>query len=79
MNTTGNSALSKAGTGDVLTGMIAGFLSQKVSPFKAAILSVFLHGLAGDIAATQMTEIGMTSSDIITALPMAWKKIMGTP
>ena len=43
VNTTGNSALAKAGTGDVLTGMIAGFLSQKVSPFKAAMLSVFLH------------------------------------
>lgn len=76
INTTGNSALSKAGTGDVLTGMIAGFLSQKVSPFKAAILSVFLHGLAGDIASEDLTKFSVLASDVIDYIPYAISEIM---
>lgn len=76
INTTGNSALSKAGTGDVLTGMIAGFLSQKVSPFKAAILSVFLHGLAGDIASDDLTKFSVLASDVIDYIPYAISEIM---
>lgn len=76
INITGNSALSKAGTGDVLTGMIAGFLSQKVSPFKAAILSVFLHGLAGDIASEDLTKFSVLASDVIDYIPYAISEIM---
>ncbi len=76
INTTGNSALSKAGTGDVLAGMIAGFLSQKVSPFKAAILSVFLHGLAGDIASEDLTKFSVLASDVIDYIPYAISEIM---
>ncbi len=76
VNTTGNSALSKAGTGDVLTGMITGFLSQKVTPFKAAILSVFLHGLAGDIASEDYTKYSVLASDVIDYIPYAINEIM---
>ena len=71
--------MATAGSGDVLTGILLALLAQGYSQEEACQLGVYIHGLAGDIAATQMTEIGMTSSDIITALPMAWKKIMGTP
>ena len=78
-NPTGNPGMATAGSGDVLTGILLALLAQGYSQEEACQLGVYIHGLAGDIAATQMTEIGMTSSDIITALPMAWKKIMGTP
>lgn len=76
VNTTGNSALAKAGTGDVLTGMIAGFLSQKVSPFKAAMLSVFLHGLAGDMLSEDYTKYSVLASDVIDYIPFAINEIM---
>lgn len=76
VNSTGNSALAKAGTGDVLTGMIAGFLSQKVSPFKAAMLSVFLHGLAGDMLSEDYTKYSVLASDVIDYIPFAINEIM---
>ncbi len=76
VNTTGNSALAKAGTGDVLTGIIAGFLSQKVSPFKAAMLSVFLHGLAGDMLSEDYTKYSVLASDVIDYIPFAINEIM---
>ena len=76
VNTTGNSALAKAGTGDVLTGMIAGFLSHKVSPFKAAMLSVFLHGLAGDMLSEDYTKYSVLASDVIDYIPFAINEIM---
>lgn len=71
VNTTGNSALAKAGTGDVLTGMIAGLLSQKVPAYQAAMLGVYLHGLAGNIASEDYTKYSVLASDVIEYIPFA--------
>lgn len=65
-NTTGNSALAKAGSGDVLTGMIAGFLAQGMTLFDAAKLGVYLHGKAGELASEKLTEYGVMASDLIS-------------
>lgn len=72
-NTTGNSALAKAGTGDVLCGMIAGLSAQKMSPFDASCLAVYLHGLAGELAANDLTEYSVLASDLVHYIPKAIK------
>lgn len=64
-NTTGNIGMAKAGSGDVLLGMITSLLAQKYTPIHAAISGVYLHGLAGDFAKEQKGEISMHASDII--------------
>ena len=71
VNTTGNSALAKAGTGDVLTGLIAGLLAQKVPPYQAAMLAVYIHGLAGDFASEDYTIYSVLASDVIEYIPFA--------
>ena len=75
-NKSGSSALAKAGSGDVLTGIIAGLLAQRVAPFNAAILGTYLHGLAGDIAAAELTKYSVLASDVLNYLPYAIKKII---
>ena len=75
-NTTGNSALAKAGTGDVLTGIIAGLLSQKVPSYQAAMLGVYLHGLAGDIASEDYTMYSVLASDVIEYIPFALAELL---
>ena len=75
-NTTGNSALAKAGTGDVLSGIISGFLAQKLSPLDAAILGVYLHGLSGDIASEDFSKYSVLASDVIEYLPFALNEII---
>jgi NAD(P)H-hydrate epimerase len=77
-NTTGNSGMATAGSGDVLTGILLGLLAQGYSREEACKLGVYIHGLAGDIAAEEKTEMGMTASDIVEALPAAWKKMSST-
>jgi len=74
-NTTGNPGLATAGTGDVLTGIIAGLLAQGVDAAQAAEAGVYLHGLAGDSARTAKTEAGMVASDVIAYLPEAWRSL----
>jgi len=65
VNPTGNAGMATGGTGDVLTGFIAGLLGQKIDdPLGAAIAAVYLHGLAGDIAASQIGARTMIASDI---------------
>jgi len=71
INDTGNSALAKAGSGDVLTGMISGFLAQKLTPFEAAKLAVYLHGKTGEVASSMLTEYSTLASDLIKYIPLA--------
>lgn len=75
-NTTGNTALSHGGSGDVLCGMITGFLAQGVSCFEASVLGVYLHGLAGELASEDLTEYSTLASDLINYIPKAIKTIV---
>jgi ADP-dependent NAD(P)H-hydrate dehydratase len=79
INTTGNPGMATGGTGDVLTGVIAALLAQNLTPFEAAQIGVFIHGLAGDIARDQNGEIGMIAGDLIDALPDAFVHAMPDP
>ncbi|MDI6744267.1 MAG: NAD(P)H-hydrate epimerase [Thermodesulfovibrionales bacterium] len=72
INPTGNPGMASAGVGDVLTGMVAGFLGQGLNPLEASILGVYMHGLAGDAAAKNKGEHSLIASDIIDALPEAF-------
>jgi len=75
INTNGNPGLAKGGSGDVLTGMLLAFFSQGYSTKDAAILAVFLHGLAADLAVVEKTEYGLLASDLIEFIPKAFKVI----
>jgi NAD(P)H-hydrate epimerase len=73
INTTGNAGMATGGTGDVLTGMIASFVAQKLDdPLNATIAAVYLHGLAGDIAASRLGSRAMIASDITAHLGEAF-------
>lgn len=72
-NTTGNPGMATGGAGDVLTGILTGLLAQGYSPQDAAVLGVYLHGLAGDIAAQNKSQWGMLAGDIIRHLGDAFK------
>jgi ADP-dependent NAD(P)H-hydrate dehydratase len=72
LNSTGNSGMATGGAGDVLTGLIAALLAQKMAPFDAAQLGVHLHGLAGDLAAKSLSEPGLIASDLPRWLGLAW-------
>ena len=76
VNTTGNPGMATAGAGDVLTGVIAALLGQKLPAFEAAQLGVFIHGVAGDIARDQNGETGLIAGDIVDALPDAYVHTM---
>ncbi len=76
INATGNAGMATAGTGDVLTGMIAGFLGQGLDPADAAQLAVYLHGLAGDIVTAQDSMYTLRATDLLRALPLAFKILM---
>jgi ADP-dependent NAD(P)H-hydrate dehydratase len=77
INETGNAGMATGGTGDVLTGIIAGLLAQKLEPFAAAQLGVYLHGLAGDIVAETGSMESLIASDLLTAMPTAWRRLHG--
>ena len=74
-NTTGNSGLSKGGSGDALTGIITAFLAQEYEPLNAAILGVYIHGLAADITLETQSEESMLITDVIENLGKAFHKI----
>lgn len=71
INNTGNPGMATGGTGDALTGMIGGFLAQGFASLQAACLGVYLHGLAGDLAAKEKGEAGMIAGDLIEKIPQA--------
>jgi NAD(P)H-hydrate epimerase len=71
VNETGNPGMASGGCGDVLTGMIVGLLGQQLALFDAARLGVYLHGLAGDLAAKDRGEIGLIASDLVDRIPLA--------
>lgn len=71
-NHTGNAGMATGGTGDVLTGLIAALIGQHMPPFEAAILGVYLHGLAGDFAAEELGRLSLTALDLIDYLPEAF-------
>lgn len=77
VNTTGNPGMAKGGSGDALTGIITAFLAQGYSSRDAAILGVYLHGLAGDIAVERTSEFSMLPSDLIDALSDAFRRLLG--
>ncbi len=78
INSTGNAGMATGGMGDVLTGLIAGLIAQKVSPFDAAVLGVYLHGLAGDIVAESTGMHGLMAGDVLNNVPKAIK-LCGAP
>ncbi len=74
-NPTGNAGMATAGSGDVLTGIITGLLARGYKPQDACLLGVYLHGLAGDLAAHELGEESLVASDIIDYLPKAFKRL----
>ena len=75
-NPTGNAGMATAGSGDVLTGIITGLLARGYKPQDACIVGVYLHGLAGDLAAHDLGEESLVAGDIVQYLPQAFKRIM---
>jgi NAD(P)H-hydrate epimerase len=74
-NTTGNSGMATAGTGDVLTGLIAALIGQHLEPLVAAATACHLHGLAGDIVARNSSERSLISQDLLAALGQAFNQV----
>lgn len=70
-NTTGNNSMAKAGSGDVLAGMISGLAAQGMDLFEAASSGVYLHGLCGDFAKEKLTEYSVMAEDLISFIPNA--------
>lgn len=75
LNKSGNSGMATGGSGDALTGVIAGLIAQKMRLFDAVTMGVYLHGLAGDAAAEALGEYSVMTSDIIDHIPDVLKKI----
>jgi NAD(P)H-hydrate epimerase len=76
-NTTGNPGMATGGSGDVLTGLLTGLLAQGLSSFNAALAGVYLHGLAGDLAAEASSEEALIAGDIILYLGEAFREVNG--
>lgn len=75
INTTGNPGMATGGTGDVLTGVIAALVCQQLDPFEAAVLGVYVHGKAGDLAVNDIGQASLNAQDIVEHLMAAFKAI----
>ena len=75
VNSTGNPGMATAGTGDVLTGLIAGLLGQTGNALHASIVGVYLHGLAGDLAASKRGQHSLIATDLIDEIPAAYRAL----
>jgi NAD(P)H-hydrate epimerase len=75
VNTTGNPGMATGGTGDILTGMVAGLIAQNPTHiFEAVMAAVYLHGLAGDVARETMGEHSLVATDLVKCLPEAFRR-----
>ena len=77
VNPTGNPGMATGGSGDVLTGLIAGLLAQGLDALDATVLAVYLHGLAGDLAVSRLGEMALAAGDLIEILPAAFAALKG--
>jgi NAD(P)H-hydrate epimerase len=68
--------MATGGAGDVLTGVITALVCQGLAPFEAAQLGVYLHGLAGDLAAEQLGQVSLIARDLVTYLPQAFRRLI---
>jgi hydroxyethylthiazole kinase-like uncharacterized protein yjeF len=75
VNPTGNPGMASGGTGDVLTGIVGAFLARGMDEAQALQAAVYLHGAAGDIAAARVGEESLIASDVIEALPEAFRDL----
>ncbi len=75
INPTGNPGMATAGTGDILAGFLTGLIAQGLPIYPASVLSVYLHGLAGDIGAKYRTQLALVATDLLNYLPAAIKEL----
>lgn len=74
-NSTGNAGLAKGGSGDTLTGIITGLIARGYTPPQAALLGVFVHGLAADLCLKKINIESLLATDVIAKLPKAFEKL----
>ncbi len=79
INPTGNPALSTAGTGDLLTGLITAFCAQGLTPGKAALCGAYLHGLAADLLVKHSGDRGFKAGDVLDLFPAAFRETVELP
>jgi NAD(P)H-hydrate epimerase len=79
LNPTGNAGMASGGTGDVLTGILGAFLARGLEPAGAVAAAVYLHGLAGDVAAERVGQESLVAGDVIEALPEAFRRVGAGP
>jgi NAD(P)H-hydrate repair Nnr-like enzyme with NAD(P)H-hydrate dehydratase domain len=75
VNPTGTPGMARAGMGDVLTGVLAGFVAQGMEPFDAACLAVYVHGLAADVAQSRVGTLSLVAGDVTAALPQVLHRL----
>jgi NAD(P)H-hydrate epimerase len=75
LNPTGNPGMASGGTGDVLSGVLGAFLARPLETGAALLAAVYLHGLAGDVAAERVGQESLVASDVIEAMPEAFRRV----